>query len=40
QAGSQLLQRSINVQPTLEIRPGQRVAVMVNKDLALPPYGP
>ncbi|ATS28399.1 conjugal transfer protein TrbI [Xanthomonas citri pv. fuscans] len=40
QAGSQLLQRSINVQPTLEIRPGQRVAVMVNKDLALSPYGP
>ncbi|CAE6868842.1 hypothetical protein CFBP6600_44910 (plasmid) [Xanthomonas arboricola pv. corylina] len=40
QAGAQLLQRSINIQPTLEIRPGQRVAVMVNKDLALPPYGP
>lgn len=40
QAGAQLLQRSINVQPTLEIRPGQRVAVMVNKDLALSPYGP
>lgn len=40
QAGAQLLQRSINIQPTLEIRPGQRVAVMVNKDLALSPYGP
>ncbi|WP_068819770.1 TraB/TrbI/VirB10 family type IV secretion system protein [Xanthomonas graminis] len=39
QAGAQLLQRSINIQPTLEIRPGQRVAVMVNKDLALSPYG-
>lgn len=40
QAGSQLVQRSINIQPTLEIRPGQRVAVMVNKDLALSPYVP
>lgn len=38
QAGSQIVQRSLNVQPTLEIRPGQRVAVMVNKDLALMPY--
>lgn len=38
QAGSQIVQRSLNVQPTLEIRPGQRVAVMVNKDLALTPY--
>ncbi|WP_045762247.1 TrbI/VirB10 family protein [Xanthomonas albilineans] len=40
QAGSQVVQRSINIQPTLEIRPGQRVAVMVNKDLALSPYVP
>lgn len=39
QVGSQIVQRAINVQPTLEIRPGQRVAVMVNKDLALTPYG-
>jgi type IV secretion system protein VirB10 len=38
QVGSQIVQRSINVQPTLEIRPGQRVGVMVNKDLALTPY--
>jgi type IV secretory pathway VirB10-like protein len=40
QVGSQIVQRSINVQPTLEIRPGQRVGVMVNKDLALTPYAP
>jgi type IV secretory pathway VirB10-like protein len=40
QVGSQIVQRSINVQPTLEIRPGQRVGVMVNKDLALMPYVP
>lgn len=38
QVGSQIVQRSINVQPTLEIRPGQRVGVMVHKDLALTPY--
>jgi len=38
QAGGQIVQRSLQIQPTLEIRPGQRVAVMVNKDLALPPY--
>lgn len=38
-AGQQIVQRTLNVQPTLEIRPGQRVAVMVNKDMALQPYG-
>lgn len=38
QAGQQIVQRSLKIQPTLEIRPGQRVAVMVNKDLALTPY--
>lgn len=38
QAGGQIVQRSLQIQPTLEIRPGQRVAVMVNKDLALAPY--
>lgn len=37
-AGQQIVQRTLNVQPTLEVRPGQRVAVMVNKDMALPPY--
>jgi len=37
-AGQQIVQRTLNVQPTLEVRPGQRVAVMVNKDMALAPY--
>ena len=40
QAGEKLVDRVLNVQPTLEIRPGQRVAVMVSKDLLLPPYAP
>jgi type IV secretion system protein VirB10 len=39
QAGEKIVQRALNVQPTLMIRPGQRVAVMVNKDIELPPYG-
>lgn len=38
QAGEKIVDRALNVQPTLEIRPGQRVAVMVSKDLILPTY--
>lgn len=38
QAGQKIVERALNVQPTLEIRPGQRVAVMVSKDLILPTY--
>jgi type IV secretion system protein VirB10 len=37
-AGQQLVQKNLQVQPTLMIRPGQRVAVFVTKDLILPPY--
>jgi type IV secretion system protein TrbI len=40
QAGQKLVDRVSNIQPTLEIRPGQRVAVMVSKDLILPTYLP
>lgn len=40
QAGQKLVERALNIQPTLEIRPGQRVAVMVSKDLLLAPYAP
>ncbi|HEX3896002.1 MAG TPA: TrbI/VirB10 family protein [Rudaea sp.] len=37
-AGQQLVQKDLQVQPTLIIRPGQRVAVFVTKDIELPPY--
>jgi type IV secretion system protein VirB10 len=34
--GMQLTQRNLNIQPTLEIRPGFRFSVMVAKDMILP----
>jgi type IV secretion system protein VirB10 len=37
-AGQQIVQKNLQVQPTLVIRPGQRVAVFVTTDIALPPY--
>jgi type IV secretion system protein VirB10 len=37
-AGQQIVQKDLQVQPTLVIRPGQRVAVFVTRDIALPPY--
>jgi type IV secretion system protein TrbI len=37
-AGQQLVQKDLQVQPSLVIRPGQRVAVFVTKDIELPPY--
>ena len=38
QAGSKIVQRQLSIQPTLIIRPGQQVDVMVDKDIQLPPY--
>jgi type IV secretion system protein TrbI len=38
QAGQQLVRRNLNIQPTLTIRPGFPVRVMVNRDLVLEPY--
>ncbi|MGO9236426.1 MAG: TrbI/VirB10 family protein [Methylocella sp.] len=38
QTGQQLVRREINVQPTLTIRPGFQVRVLVNRDLVLAPY--
>jgi type IV secretion system protein VirB10 len=38
QLGMQLSQRNLNIQPTLEIRPGFRFSVMVTKDMILPPW--
>ena len=38
QMGQQLVGRDMNMQPTLTIRPGFPVRVIVNKDLVLAPY--
>jgi type IV secretion system protein TrbI len=38
QTGQQAVRRSLNIQPTLTIRPGYRVNVIVNRDLVLEPY--
>ena len=38
QAGEQFVGRSLNVQPTITIRPGFPVRVIVNHDLVLEPY--
>ena len=38
QTGQQIVGRSLNVQPTLTIRPGFPVRVIVNRDLLLEPY--
>ena len=39
QVGQQLTRRNLNAQPTLTVRPGFPVRVLVNKDLLLRPYG-
>jgi len=38
QTGQQVVRRNLNIQPTLTIRPGFPVRVMVNRDLVLQPY--
>lgn len=38
QAGQQIVRRNLNVQPTLTVRPGFLVRVLVNRDLVLEPY--
>jgi type IV secretion system protein VirB10 len=38
QAGQQVVERELNIQPTLSIRPGFPVRVIVNRDLVLAPY--
>lgn len=38
QTGQQVVRRSLNIQPTLTVRPGFPVRVMVNRDLILEPY--
>jgi type IV secretion system protein TrbI len=39
QTGQQIVQRQLNIQPTLTIRPGFPVRVIVTRDLILKPYG-
>jgi len=38
-AGQRIIDRSLNVQPTLTVRPGWRFNVIVSRDLILKPYG-
>lgn len=38
QTGQQVVRRNLNIQPTLTIRPGLSVRVIVNRDLVLEPY--
>ncbi|MGY8682584.1 TrbI/VirB10 family protein [Bradyrhizobium sp. UFLA05-153] len=38
QTGQQIVRRSLDIQPTLTIRPGFPVRVVVNRDLVLEPY--
>lgn len=38
QTGQQVMRRTLNIQPTLTIRPGFPVRVIVNRDLVLEPY--
>ena len=38
QTGQQVVRRNLNIQPTLKIRPGFPVRVIVNRDLVLEPY--
>ena len=37
-AGQRIVERSLNVQPTITVRPGWPLRVIVHKDLVLTPY--
>ena len=39
QAGQEIVTRQLAAQPTITVRPGWRLRVIVNKDLVLQPYG-
>jgi type IV secretion system protein TrbI len=38
QTGQKVVQQNLNIQPTLTVRPGFPVRVVVNRDLVLEPY--
>jgi type IV secretory pathway VirB10-like protein len=40
QVGQEITRRNLSIQPTLTVRPGFPMRVMVNKDLVLQPYRP
>ena len=37
-AGQRIVERSLNVQPTITVRPGWPLRIIVHKDLVLSPY--
>ena len=37
QAGQSLVQRSLDIQPTITVRPGWPIRIIVHKDIVLPP---
>ncbi len=39
QAGQRITERNLNIQPTITVRPGWPLRVIVHKDLMLRPYG-
>ena len=38
QAGQQITQKNLNIQPTIKVRPGWPLRVIIHKDLVLRPY--
>ena len=38
QAGQQLTQKNLQIQPTITVRPGFSINVLVSKDIVIPPY--
>lgn len=38
QAGQQITRKNLNIQPTIEVKPGERVNIFATKDIILPPY--
>ena len=40
QAGQKIVQRNLDIQPTIKVRPGWPLRVIVHKDLVLRPYDP
>jgi type IV secretion system protein VirB10 len=38
QVGQQITRKNLNIQPTIEIRPGYRFNIFVNRDIGLEPY--
>ncbi|PHR92523.1 MAG: hypothetical protein COA78_33325 [Blastopirellula sp.] len=39
-AGQKLVDRTLDIQPTITVRPGWPLRVIVNKDIIMTPYSP